>query len=254
MTSYNPKILVTEHYDSLIRQVDIHAEELLEKFTENKILEPHSYPIVSDTSEVNCLIEPYRIRLKIFEESYGVSSYHDPYMDEYRYNRAAATGSFKTDDELVAAAAVSASPANDTINSEKIRDYISRVRGELLIVLERLQAETLARCDTIRNELATIDRNSPDRKEKLKTKVFAQKFAFIQQIDEIIVSTGSSKEFISNPTPFKLYLFVIDLYLDSGALIFLKFVELIHILIEYYYLILILNTLLQKQQQQKGIY
>lgn len=211
MASSNSKILALQYYDSLIRQVDIHAEELLEKFGENQLLEQYSSsPIVADSSELNCLIEPYRIRLKIFEESYGVNSYHDPYIDEYRYKS----------DSVVSTS--SAASANDE-STVKVCDYVNRIREELIFELKSLQSETLSRCDVIRSELDAVDRNSPDCLEKLKMKIFSQKFAFIQRIDEIMVSTSSSKKFIPNPTPFKLYLFVVDdLYLDSGALVFLK--------------------------------
>lgn len=204
MMCSNPKLIALEHYDSLIRQVDIHTEELLEKFKDNKHLELNPHILASDTKELNCLIEPYQIRLRIFEESYGVNSYHDPYSDIYQYSNQPA-------DEI------DVSPI-----SVGIRDYVNRKRDEMLSELKRIQADTLTRCDAIRAEFASIDRNAPDRIEKLKSKIFAQKFALILQLNEIMVSTNSSKDFIINSSPFKLYLFILDFYVDDETQNFLK--------------------------------
>lgn len=215
MASSNPKLMVLEHYESLVRQVDIHTEELLEKCKETQLLGINSKPNTSDISKLsNCLIESYQIRLRIFEESYGVSAYHDPYSEEYENGHTATSTSSSC--ESVANATP---PITDSIT---VREYASRMRDEMLDELRRIQTETLAWCDTIRSELAAIDRSSVECIEKLKKKIFSQKFAFILQIDEIMVPTSSSKDFVPNPLPFKLYLFVLDFYMDAESLIFLK--------------------------------
>lgn len=215
MACSNPKLMVLEHYESLVRQVDIHTEELLEKCKDSQLLSINSKPNTSDISRLsNCLIESYQIRLRIFEESYGVSAYHDPYSEKYDYENGHTATSTSSSCESVVKP-----PINDSIT---VREYVSRLRDDMLDELRRIQTETLAWCDTIRSELAAMDRSSVESIEKLKKKIFSQKFAFILQIDEIMVPTSSSKDLVPNPLPFKLYLFVLDFYMDAESLIFLK--------------------------------
>ena len=91
----------------------------------------------------------------------------------------------------------------------------------MLAEVARAQAETMDRYEAIEHELAkTTDGTTRDDQEKLNAKLFAQKFVFFVQFDANEEKYTTSEKYIEPKR--KLFLIVLDFYLNSAQRHFLK--------------------------------
>ena len=81
---YNPKLLIVDYYDSIISQIDIYIEELLEKYNEDDVLKKNRKE--KDSFKLDTSINPYKIEyqneLKI-NITPGSTKVHD-YLNQVR--------------------------------------------------------------------------------------------------------------------------------------------------------------------------
>ena len=81
---YNPKLFIVDYYDSLISEIDIYTEELLEKYNENDLLEEN--PKEKDSFENATSINQYKIEYKnelMIKVTPGSTKIHE-YLNEVR--------------------------------------------------------------------------------------------------------------------------------------------------------------------------
>lgn len=105
----HPKELIIEHYDDLIRRIDIYTEKLLLNYNENDQLP-------------NCDANTNHLDIESadFEQIYGVEVYKGAYNNNYKY---------KEVDMLT--------------KTGRVVDYINRVRERAIEALKRAQDENL---------------------------------------------------------------------------------------------------------------
>lgn len=188
----NPKLLVTDYYDYLIRLVDIHTEDklaaALDDHHESLIISSNSH----SHSSVDDVHDDFRLRPARDKrvDTFGIDAYIDPYR-----------------------CGVDPSPPQipTELNNLTISDYLNTVRENMIDELVRAQNESLKTCDDrlvkFRDEFkhneSKIDR------DKLWAHVFANKFCFLFRREEIVWP----KPVVRFPS--EMFLFVLDFYLDS---------------------------------------
>lgn len=174
-----PKLLVVNYFDTLIRNVDIHTEEQLEKYSPNDTFSPND---AQETfSEINSKLNNYRYETSINE------SISDPYSDEYDFDTQ--SSSFLESKEI------------------KIIDYLNSLREEQINEIECIQTKLMKHCEANRETNKKIT-----EQEDLERKLFANKFAFILEVNEM--RKGYRR--IENKSPSKIYLIILDFYLDHA--------------------------------------
>lgn len=203
----NPKLFISNYYDFLIRQIDIHTEELLEHYTEDDLLsDTASEP--ADPIETECEDDP------VFEdeaspdreECYGIETYKDPYSDEFKFD-------FMEN----------AKTPNLNPKFTKIRDYLNDLREDLIkelsccqkISMECLQTDL----ESFKSELKEIQKQTDDEKmENLKKILFDKFFVFVLKIDQTSIKDNFLSKLSKNDSIFKLYVVILDFYLNSYEL------------------------------------
>lgn len=100
-------------------------------------------------------------------------------------------------------------------------EYLNRIREEMIEELQRAQDHNMENARSIR--LDSMDHeNEHEREELLKSQLFVDKFCFILHIDEVILPTKNFPKTIQNKSVFKLYLFIVDFYLNRDDFQYLK--------------------------------
>ena len=145
-----PKLLITDHYDKLIQQVDIYIEELLEKYNENDLLP-------EDNEEISLLEHTSN-------DFYDKDEYKDPYESKYEYEM---------------------SKLDVTPGATRIRDYLELIRSKSIEELKKAEKETLDSYE-INKLLYKYDRVNltVDRVEEMKRNIFKDKFCFMLQFNK----------------------------------------------------------------------
>lgn len=193
----NPKLIISQYYDSLVNQIDIHTEELLEKVSETHQI---SSDIFKPGKTYHEMSNDFFVRPDNFVPTYQIDSYTDPYSDKYTYN-------------------VSANPLADSVKSIKIREYCQSIRTEMIDELRRAETQTMEYYESIRKDIKSIKRENRTV-EKLKKQLFANKYFFIIRVDRIRLEAF---EAVANRSWFKIYLFELNFYLDQESQEFLKY-------------------------------
>lgn len=204
----NPKLVVSLYYDSLIRQIDIHTEELLEKFTDEDLLPDCNYPLESGESEFEDEDEPNTER----EDFYEIDFFNDPYIDEYKYD-------------------LDESNAIDcTKTLTRTRDHLNTIREQMIEQLTSCQNICMEYLETSlanfklesKIHLESGDDENEDLLEDLKKKAFEKMFSFVLEIDRVPVKDHFLTRLTENNSLFKLYVIVLDFYLEPKELELLK--------------------------------
>lgn len=145
-----PRLLITDHYDKLIQQVDIYIEELLEKYNEHDLL-----PV--DNGEISFL-EPTS------NDFYVRDEYKDPYESKYEYNT---------------------SKLDVTPGTTRIRDYLELIRSKSIEELKKAEKKALDNYE-MNKLLYKYDRDNltVDRVEEMKRNIFKDKFCFMLQFNK----------------------------------------------------------------------
>lgn len=192
--SKNPKLIISQYFDSLIRNIDIYTEEQLAKHTEHELLQlplnelaqnRYNNPEGGKQKQKN---ESDDLDLTSIEEdilAYGSYDNLFPYkMPEFDFK-------INTQSEL-----------SNEFKSMKIVEYLNQARDEMLDELGKVQEEIFRRFEATKSLIPKRSESSSDAewRETVKEKVFAEKFTFI-------VENRNSK--------FNFYLFVLDFYLNK---------------------------------------
>lgn len=204
-SSLNPKVILLEYYDSLIRQIDIYTEELLENYSELDLLEDF-YVDESKLSQVNRLPPHYEIRTSSCIDTYEISSFLDPYSKDYEY------GPVYQDRNV-----------GVKLGQTRIIDYLNSIRDVMIDELQRAQDYNMQWLKLNRfeiEEMSSIDKCI----DEIKSKVFAQKFCFLLRLDEIIELGRNFPKFVPNTSMFKLYLFICDFFINRDQFQVLKYI------------------------------
>ena len=246
MTTTNPKLMIVNYYDSLIKQVDIYTEEQLAEQPEQKVFEKkkHEYYFDEDSSSDDGFPHyykqigkiPYEMReyLKSLppeefsdldsdeseeeEEDYEEdevkseetqpafldlesipnvleleeSVFTNPYMtkkNKYRYPKEKA----KHEPPPI---------------SSNVRKFLNKMRDELIGEIKKAQEEAIKNYEKIKSELKVNKTASEEEFDRsVATRLFENKSMFL-----LIDHDSDCK---NQSSPFKMYLIVLDFYLNK---------------------------------------
>jgi hypothetical protein len=179
----SPKMLIIDHYDSMIRQLDIFTEELLDK-CEEKDLEN-----IMPKDDFK-----YKENDDSKSRSNDIDEFEDPYSEKYKYDM----------NKIVRIDGV---PPGTT----RFRDYIELVRTKSIEELKKAQQETLDSYE-INKSLYKYDRETltDEKVEEMRKNLFKDKFCFTLQIN------------IDSNKKFKQITVFTDFYLNQEDLTHLK--------------------------------
>lgn len=181
------RLLIIDHYESLVREVDIYAEKLLEQSTQkgfDKIPNEDDERREHDSDE------------KI--ETYGIDARIDPYIGQYCY-----------DDEAC-------------VNLDKftsVNEFVNATRTKAIEELTKAQSENLKRIEQLNINVADL------ACEELESQVFEKKFCFVIEIDFIgAVDIDGHVERIRSRV-WSLYAIETDFYMSQSDIKLLKWFE-----------------------------
>ena len=184
----NPKLIISNFFDSLVNLIDIYTEEQLDKL--NKKTAQMIFPI-EEYSKKKPIIKPWE---EEFIKNYEINYFQDPYSTEYDFSQ---------------------KPSRKIPHgSVKVNDFLNQTRDELLAEVNSAQVEAFKRCDELRDQLRLISKDETktqeEREEDIKRKVFANEFIGLVHIDQIF-GISSEKNFLA----FKLNLVKLDYYMSQ---------------------------------------
>lgn len=251
MATTNPKLMIVNYYDSLIQQVDIYTEEQLAKYTDESVFEKkkkeaynfddtdsssdngyHYYKQIgkipyeireymkslppeefsdfdSDEyeeeeedddddedvkEEKNEEIRPDCFDLETVQKLFGLepSVFLDPYStkkNKYKYSKEKA----KHEPPPL---------------SSNVRKFLNNMRDELIGELKKGQEEAIKNYDKIKSELKVNKQaNEEEFDRSIASRLFENKFMFL-----LIDNDSECK---NQSSPFKMYLIVMDFYLNK---------------------------------------
>ena len=161
--SKNPKLIISNFFDSLIREVDIFTEERLE-ISENK-------QITVKKSDIP--YEKYMYKYKL-EEQIDVLFDFDKVDDFYNYGGEKLWTQYEMPKFNTKRNLCLPNKEDMTI---KACDFWNEFRDELLIAINRFQKETFESYETIRDELKSENKLNSDI-GSISRRVFENRFAF----------------------------------------------------------------------------
>ena len=210
------KMLIVDHYDSIINKIDVHTEELLEKYANNnRTLSEELY------QEGDCCYDFFReyeyehqtdSHQEIIE-FFGVEEFKNPYKFEYKYDS-------DRIEEIKA-----------TLKSMQVQKYIETIREKAIELARSAEKENLRLYEENKEKYKSIDlKNLTDEKiREIRSDVFRDRFCFVIKIrdqpnrDEIERILNPIEPKLKQKRIFKLLTIVSDFYLDEVCL---KFIEL----------------------------
>ena len=143
----SPKLLIVDYYDSLINDIDIYTEELLDEYSQNDIL-----PFKPKIETCNTNIDTKN------RNFFEIDSLLNPYTADYKNDMSI---------EL-------------TPGRTKIHDYLNKVRSKSIEEIKKVREENLQRYDLNKKKLK-YDRNDL-KLEDLRRELFKEKFCFVLKI------------------------------------------------------------------------
>lgn len=194
----NPKKVIIEYFDSLTNQIDIYAEQVMEKHTADEmILNKTNSVLPLDESSNNA---EYTINQLYESNAFNQNPYKEGYTinDEFKMNR------FDPD-------------------SSKVHNYVNRMRQEMLDELKTIEDEKMIKCEQKRRENKSVEKND------FESDLFADKLPFViirKEVDQ--KSNKKNKKQENNKSTntqglFQCFLIVINFYIDFTTLSFLKY-------------------------------
>lgn len=185
MTSEKTKNFILDYYETLINRVYSYTEDLLNNCKDGQLVTVPSYEIHPNNDYKNA-------------ENYGIESYLDPYKEEYKLEKLS-------------------SPPETT----KTRDYLNSIRSEAIQELRGAQEANIDEFEKNKSEY-TLDPNQMNATQidELRGKLFGNKFCFLLKIDKLI---GFNR--LENKSLFKLYVIVLDFYLNQFDLELLGYLK-----------------------------
>jgi hypothetical protein len=178
---HSPKLLIVDYYDSLISDINIYTEQLLEKYTENDLL-----PNEIKSDEWLIKLPTYRDSDFENKEFFEIESMFDPYKEHYRFEK---------------------KQTNVTPESTKVRDYLNLVRSKSIEEINKVKEENLSRYDLNKDKYKyKRDELTTGIIEDMKRELFKDRYCFQIRIDRLFLKSVS--------IPFQLLTIVTDFYID----------------------------------------
>lgn len=203
------KLLICEHYDSLIREIDIYTEEALEKLEVNDE-SVESSTIISKCDAFEAQTDFYggdkrtiRQRFEVEEEEEDDDEF-DPHKVEEVY-----THKYVFDDEHEK----TLNPESETCGH---REYLSGLRMRLINEVRGWQDYSLRFYEDNR---ARIDLNSRNTVDEMSSVIFADHFCFALRVDRFKHMEYGA---FGNQSLYNLYIFILDFYLSPLEIDLLK--------------------------------
>lgn len=197
MSSKNPKLMISQYYDSLIREIDIFTEERLLELTNDQIIELSNnkiYPKFFENNRNDFNLS--ELNLDSDEENFCLYG-----RDHLSPNAHRIVHGFDISSNLMC-----------TKNNElpiHTKDYYNQARDEILDELSKLQDEAFSRYDKIKGDLKRdVSLSEQEQLEMVRTQLFANKFAFIVDLEIAAANNQILKHF---------HLVVVDFYLSENA-------------------------------------
>ncbi len=150
-------MLIVDHYDSEIRQVDILIEELLEKYNEEDLLR---HDLTKYKNHDQDLSEATN------SNEYAIEGFKDPY-NHCKYDMSEFSAALCSIDEKT-----------------RTRDYLELVRSKTIVELKKAKQETLDSYE-MNKHLYKYNREdlTDEIVEEMRRNLFKDKFCFVQFID-----------------------------------------------------------------------
>lgn len=194
-------LLITEYYDSLIKELDIYTEERIKYYAE-KVL-PKVNVTTSDA-------HPIRNKFEIWS-TYGVSSFKNPYeSDDYT--------------------TFGQSYFTETPYKMTTTEYLNMVREKAIEEIRKAQEENLQYYRDNKEEFKVYRENLADDEkiEELRSNLFANRFCFLVYVEKI-ESTFTDENFHNWQRSerylslFKLHLVITDFFLAQSDIDLIRF-------------------------------
>lgn len=204
---YTPPLLITEYYDSLIRQLDIYTEERIKELQETGLpkIEVDSYSYCSTCYEQTDEIE-----------TYGVETINNPYQSKQ----------FTIDTTIT---------ETEITELSQAIDYVSKIRQQAIDEIRKVQEENLDHYNENKDKFK-VDKKENLTGEKLdefKSQLFAPRFCFLVNktpIESVRIYSDSwircRDRYMSL---FNLHTVITDFYLRESDIDFIRFEEFIKI-------------------------
>ena len=208
----SPKLLITDHYDEQIRQVDIYIEELLEKYNENDLLpdaidrsnisaEDYLYERDSDSNMRNDYSVDENEYTNSDDETINkIEGFKDPYRSKYKYDK----------NKLIQLDIIP--------GTTRVLDYLELFRSKTVEELKKAEQYNLDNYE-LNKELYKYDRKTltDEKVEEMRQNLFKDKFAFVINIDK------SQFKFYQWDKPLLTFHTILtDFYLDKKDFKFLE--------------------------------
>lgn len=184
----NPKLVISNYFDSIVNQIDIYTEEKLEKTNENDLIQYKSNTV-------------YMYKFEFWKTNHRANKQEQ--LDEYSIN------DFDFSHQPF---------RNKPSGSVKVKDFFNETREKLIAEVNAAQGEAFKRCDEIRDQLKEIckdeSKTQEEREKEIQRKVFANKFFGLVRFT---TQYGEGSYMYS---PFKLLLVKLDYYIDLQEMLF----------------------------------
>lgn len=201
------KLLICEHYDSLIREIDIYTEEALEKLEGNESAESS---IIAKSDAFEARTDFYGGDKRSIKQRYEVEEDEedddefDPHKVEEVY-----THKYVFDDN----------EQEKTLNPESEtcghREYLSELRMRLINEVRSWQDYSLRFYEDNRAQIDLKSRNV----DEMSSVIFADHFCFALRIDRFKHMEYGA---FGNQSLYNLYIFILDFYLSPLEIDLLK--------------------------------
>lgn len=196
----SPKLVIIDYYDSLINQIDIYTEELIEKCQDNDLL-LHVFGGENPGRQKTTLGEEltnYQNGPEMFD------FFIDPYNDEYDLDNASITNS------------------KFVPGVTRIKEYLNSLRMSAIEEIRTAQEENIRYYESIRNRVE-IERNS-EKIELLRSQIFSNRFCFLMRIvvENSPLSSSYLRSYPRCDAIFKLFTIVVDFYMSDEEIDLLK--------------------------------
>ena len=200
---FNPKLVICDYFDKIVNLIDIHTEEQLAKFTKTDLIGDPFYIAFKELPKCDYMgSKGIVFRFQEVDED-------EPTQFEYGTNYDL-TKHPKTEIKR---------------NSVKTQDYLNKTRNELIGKVKKHEEEAMSRVQEIKQDLLKAIQTIEDRDAQIewfKQRLFANKQIGVFQIDNFYCWKNDSDFIvIPNGSPFRLYLVVLDFFVDRDAQSFL---------------------------------
>lgn len=210
----NPKLIISQYYDSLINHIDIHTEKLLESYKENDLLEkPEEKKTMIKIKRDPCYRKLFEFspQEEVVKDKFTFARIRDPYQDNF-YEGLKEPRPKKPNSEFVP-------------NKTKTHYFLNKTRDEMIDKIMKAQDHTFTYYETIKDKLKLEERQGSREEviDQLKSELFATKFLCLFEINYYCSMGIGYFHADTNPSIFQLYLFSFDFYISKQDMNILRY-------------------------------